>query len=74
MKYITARQFIKKYGISKLTLSNWRKANKVNFIKIGLKSYLYDPDIKTTKLENTLHIQNNLLIWSYRKKNYILLL
>ena len=50
MKYITARQFMKKYAISKQTLRNWRINNSVEFIRIGKSSYLYHPDIKSTPI------------------------
>jgi predicted site-specific integrase-resolvase len=48
MKYITARQFMKKYAISKQTLRNWRINNTVDFIRVGKSSYLYYPEIKST--------------------------
>ena len=46
MKYITATKFMSQYQITKQTLYQWRKTGKVDFIKQGKQSYLYNPNIK----------------------------
>lgn len=58
MKYLNARNFMKLYDVDKKTLYNWRKTNKVDYIKLGEKSYLYHPNIKATQSETTLQKQH----------------
>jgi putative resolvase len=56
MKYITARQLMKKYAISKQTLRNWRQNKMIDHIKVGKSSYLYHPDIRQESKNNQLHV------------------
>ena len=55
MKYVTARQFMKKYAISKQTLRNWRTSNSVDFKRVGKSSYLYHPEINASS-EPRIHV------------------
>jgi putative resolvase len=57
MQYLTARQFMKKYAISKQTLRNWRLSKTVDFKRISAASYLYHPEIKaSTDPEKRMHV------------------
>ena len=50
-KFLTTEELSKRWKISRQTLCQWRQYNKIKFVKLGKKSFLYDlNDIE--KLEN----------------------
>jgi len=62
-EYLTSKEVRDLFKIAPSTLYNWRKTNKINFIKINAKKVLYKKDDVEKLLKKEKHISRLNIIY-----------